>query len=60
MYYDNPLNGDHHGVCLAKQIVPGKFIAFKGPIGDAWRTVRVCWCVYVGTRLSYIDIIYNI
>mmetsp|Transcript_22642 Transcript_22642/g.33228 ORF Transcript_22642/g.33228 Transcript_22642/m.33228 type:complete len:373 (-) Transcript_22642:59-1177(-) len=32
MYYDHPLNGDLH------EIVPGKFIAFKGPIGAPWRT----------------------
>ena len=31
-YYDDPLNGDLH------EVVPSKFIAFRGPIGKPWRT----------------------
>ena len=42
-YYDNPVNGDLH------EVVPGKFIAFKGPKDADFRDLP---CDMVSIRLS--------
>lgn len=34
-YYDDPLNGEFH------EVVPGKFIAFRGPSGDRVELVSI-------------------